>query len=345
MSGDSIHPWGYAAHCVCVCVYVCLWCLGNHTNLSEVIVRMGGPVVKWDVFLSLKVTDDTVILHRPAGEVHPEYRWLELLLKDEEPNKPVFLGDKAFYKSMNSKQRQRFFDSVTLSFPVDILKYSPGGSIGNVMFVWRVPLSRTESQMMTDAIQQTVRLKPQLSEYHTRQQRIDFASTYSSVVKISPVIRRSLYSELTGDATASPNPSMDGQLRLALLGESPDLVYDLRRLNSGRIPSFETFSEKMGEVIEEWVAADERRHGIAHMSEYLSLPDLCAKVKDNLPPETPIPSTDLVRLQFCPKRKTAHASMNFTGRFQIQYKIQVRQLRMAHVYRRPLLCCTIQVPS
>ena len=173
---------------VCVCVYVCVWCLGNHTNLSEVIVRMGGPVVKWDVSLSLKVMDDTVILHRPAGEVHPGYRPLELLLKDEELNKPVFLGDKAFYKSMNSKQRQRFFDSVTLSFPVDILKYSPGGSIGNVMFVWRVPLSRTESQMMTDAIQQTVLLKPQLSEYHTRQQRIDFASTYSSVVKISPAI-------------------------------------------------------------------------------------------------------------------------------------------------------------
>lgn len=124
---------------------------------------------------------------------------------------------------------------------------------------------------------------------------------------------------------------MNGQPRLALLGESPDLMYDLRRLNSGHIPSFETFFEKMGEIIEEWVAADERRHGRAHMPKYLSFPDLCAKVKDSCPPETSIPSTDLARLQFCPKRKTPHASLNYTGRIQIKYKIQVLQLQVAHV--------------
>ena len=200
------------------------------------------------------------MLHKPEGELHPSCSQLEQLIKDEETYQPIFLGDAQFYKVMNSMQRQRFIDSLSLPFPVDMLKYSPGGNLGNTVFVWKVPPSRTESEMMTDAVRMTMRLKPMLREYHTRQQRIDFTVAYGNIVKITPAIRRSLYSDLTGDATASPNPEMDAHLRLALLGESPEIVYDLRRLNSGRIPSFEDFFVKLGEVIEEWTAADERRH-------------------------------------------------------------------------------------
>lgn len=36
-------------------------------------------------------------------------------------------------------QRQRFIDSLSLPFPVDILKYSPGGNLGNTIFVQKVP--------------------------------------------------------------------------------------------------------------------------------------------------------------------------------------------------------------
>ena len=93
-------------------------------------------------------------------------------------------------------------------------------------------------------------------------------------------------------------------------GESPDLIYDLRQLNTGRVPSFEFFFRELGKVVEEWAAADERRHGIMHMSKYLSLPDLCSKVKDHCPENTPIPSNDLVRLQFCPKSPATHAAIN-----------------------------------
>ena len=181
------------------------------------------------------------MLHKPEGELHPSCSQLEQLIKDEETYQPIFLGDAQFYKVMNSMQRQRFIDSLSLPFPVDMLKYSPGGNLGNTVFVWKVPPSRTESEMMTDAVRMTMRLKPMLREYHTRQQRIDFTVAYGNIVKITPAIRRSLYSDLTGDATASPNPEMDARLRLALLGESPEIVYDLRRLNSGRIPSLRIF--------------------------------------------------------------------------------------------------------
>lgn len=87
----------------------------------------------------------------------------------------------------------------------------------------------------------------------------------------------------------------------------------------------------LGKIIEEWVAADKRRHGVAHLSQYLSLRELCETVKARCPPGTPIPSEDLVRLQFCPKRLNSPAASNFNARFQVQYKIQVRQLHLKHV--------------
>ena len=68
-----------------------------------------------------------------------------------------------------------------------------------------------------------------------------------------------------------------------------------------------------------------------HSSNYLSLPDLCSIVKSRCPPDTPVPSLDFVRLQFWPKSPSAHAAMRFTGRFEVKYKIQVRQLRQKHI--------------
>ena len=216
---------------------------------------------------------------------------------------------------------------ITSFVPSRYPQVQPRGQVRQCCDVWKAPEDRTDSQLMTDAVRMAITLKPKLPEYHTRQQ-LDFSTSYGNLTKIFPAVRHALYSELTGDSSASPNPDMDARVSLVVLGESPELVYDLRQLNTGRIRSFEIFFEKMGEVIEEWVAADERRHGVVHLSQYLSLPNVCEQVK--CPPDTPTPSLDLVRLQFCPKNPAVHATLNFTGRFQVRYKIQLRQLRSSH---------------
>ena len=58
----------------------------------------------------------------------------------------------------------------------------------------------------------------------------------------------------------------------------------------------------MEKVIEEVTAADDRRHGTAHMSQWLSMKDLIKKVTAKCSEGTPIPSKDLVRLPFTPKK-------------------------------------------
>ena len=58
--------------------------------------------------------------------------------------------------------------------------------------------------------------------------------------------------------------------------------------------------------------------------------DLISQAKDKCPADTPIPSQALVRLQFAPRNPYAHTALSFTQKFAVQYKIQRRQLRLAH---------------
>ena len=202
-------------------------------------------VYSWWFFLKFAGDQDTVIQYRPPGVIKQSSQSscsiLEKCLEAKEPYTPVFLGEQEFYRRMNGVQRHWFLEHLCLSFPIDMLRYSPGGNIGNVVFVWR-----DDDRCCT-----------KLPEYHSKQQHINFAISYSNITKISPTIRRAMYADLTGDSTVSPNPEMDARLRLVLLGESPELVYDFRRLHTGRIKSFEVFFEKLGEIIEECVAVDE----------------------------------------------------------------------------------------
>ena len=77
-------------------------------------------------------------------------------------------------------------------------------------------------------------------------------------------------------------------------------------------------------------AEDERRHNVAHMSHWSSVKDLVAQAAQLCPPETLIPSKALVRLQFTPRNPYSHAALSFSSRFDVQHKIQRRQLRVSH---------------
>lgn len=106
---------------------------------------------------------------------------------------------------------------------------------------------------------------------------------------------------------------------------------NMRHLNPGR-PSgtFDVFFENMGEILEAITAADDRRHGQSHMSEFVSIRDLIQQTKSKCPPGTPVPSKALVRLQFTPTNPYSRSALCFTSKFAIQHKIQRRQLRVDH---------------
>ncbi|XP_041378644.1 uncharacterized protein LOC121390784 [Gigantopelta aegis] len=225
-------------------------------------------------------------------------------------------------------ERYRYLHDLQLSGPVDILRFSPGGSSTTTVCLCQVEEDRCETQILTEGALFLQKMRNNLKEFHTRTQRRLFKEKPKNVACILPSVADVLYKELALDATA--HPSTQKRIRFIFLGET-GLIKDLRSLNPGR-PSnvYDTFFDALAGIVENIAAADDRRHGTAHMSEFISLEEMINKARDVCPEGTPIPSKSLVRLQFAPKKPYAKVALNFTSRIKVQYKIQRRQLRLTH---------------
>ena len=157
-----------------------------------------------------------------------------------------------------------------------------------------------------------------------------FVERVRNITSIKPSIANFFLKELALDASSAVDKDLQQRLRLIFMGET-GLTADLRHLNEGRRgDAFDVFFTKLEDVVEEYTAADERRHNIAHMSEILSLNDLIRQTKERCPEGTNIPSAALVRLQFTPRNPYSHAALSFTSKIKVQYKVQRRQLRITH---------------
>lgn len=273
----------------------------------------------------------TVEHKKETWVVKGKYALLDAELRSANLLTPVFFDESKHLSEpfKHSMERLRFINDMQLSVPIDIYRYCPGGSHLTSLVIVKTTNDRSEAQILTDGARLMQQLSPNLNEFHTRQQKKEFKEKIAYIANISPAVRDYIYRNLTMDASAANNPVLQDRLRLICLGYT-GIVDDLRHLNKGRPQMFDLFFEKMEEVIEEVTAADERRHNIAHISEWVSLRELIAQTRERLPSDVPVPSASLVRLQFAPRNAYTHRAMNFTSRINVQYKIQRRQLRASH---------------
>ena len=91
------------------------------------------------------------------------------------------------------------------------------------------------------------------------------------------------------------------------------------------------FYEQLEKQVDEMTAANERRHSIAHFSEYISIPDLISQVSSKCPEGTPIPSESSVLFAFVPKDSHTRTAKLYKGRMNLQHKVQRRQLQVSHI--------------
>ena len=220
--------------------------------------------------------------------------------------------------------------NLQLSVPVDMFRYAPGGGSTTVLVVVQVADDRTDSDAQTQSARMMSRIMPDLPQKHTRQMRKQFKDRLDNIAHLAPSVVEFIYKELAMDSSASDNNTMQQRLKMIALGET-GLIADLRALNGRPGGAYDVFFEQLAEIVEEVTAADERRHNTAHFSEWLSLKDLILKTTDRCPPETPVPSSSLVRLQFVPRNPYAATALRFTSKIDVQYKIQRRQLRAFHI--------------
>ncbi|XP_014676567.1 PREDICTED: uncharacterized protein LOC106816458 [Priapulus caudatus] len=277
------------------------------------------------------IAEDTTLDHRRAGiTIKTKYSLLDSAVKTAD-HMPVFFDESTHLEVPfeSATQRFRYFEELQLTVPVDILRFCPGGSCTTTVCVVQVKADRSEPEVLTQGARLLQKIRPSLHEFHTRMQKETFKKKIGHITKVSPAVRDCIYRALTQDASAPANAVMTERLRLISLGQT-GIVDDLRRMNTGRPHVFDQFFDKLQEVVESVVAADERRHNVAHLSEWLSLKEMIAKAAEVCPPGTKIPSASLVRLQFAPRNPYVHTALNFTSRIQVQYKIQRRQLRVGH---------------
>lgn len=78
-------------------------------------------------------------------------------------------------------------------------------------------------------------------------------------------------------------------------------------------------------------AVDDRRHGeVTHLAKALSVRDLLDQVARQCPEGTSIPSKQWLRLQFWPKNPSLKSSLQYTGKLEVKFMVQARQLRKQH---------------
>ena len=128
-----------------------------------------------------------------------------------------------------------------------------------------------------------------------------------------------LWCAISGDQSASTTTDqaqVDARVREAIDMEDPNIVLDLRSLNTSEAGCYDVFWNECQKFLAEDIspAVDDRRHGhIAHLSRAISIRDFVEQVQLRCPAGTKIPSLEWVRLQFWPKTPSAKASLHYTG--------------------------------
>ncbi len=119
-----------------------------------------------------QVQQDTYVLYREGTEnIRSEYQELNETVKNSDMWCPVFV-DTAF--SLDKMQRQRFIAQLQLQCPVGILKYVPGGSQVQVIYIWKIDPAASADTLSTHAARICTELRERLPEYHTRAMRMEF---------------------------------------------------------------------------------------------------------------------------------------------------------------------------
>lgn len=217
-----------------------------------------------------------------------------------------------------------------------IFRYSSGNNAFNACFLWRVDESLNNEEIMNKSYTICNRLKSEMPTYHTRFMRKQFQHKADLILGMPTKHHqaRALYQELTGDSSSATNMT-EKQIMLRvkqlLINGDDKVIVDLRNLNKGRPERYAEFWKYVEKYLEEHAAVDDRRHGtVVHLSHAISVRDLIAQVTKICPPDTSVPSKQWLRMQFSPNNETVKVSEYYTGRLNIKYMVQARQLRVDH---------------
>ena len=264
-----------------------------------------------------------------------EYKDVDEVLGSKPEYFPVCLNK---FAPSDRYTRSHWLDKLGLPYKVMLMQYPYGNNLGTLSFIWKVPQQADETQNARVMLQAS----QDVQKYSTREMRREFINNYQRFVSPSKSILRHMYQALTDDASSAPTAqqrAVDERVAKALLEiEAPEIIFDLRKLNGNpKATHFDDFWAELSTFLEEInPAVDDRRHGeTLHMPIAVSVRHLREVLVERLAQrfpndDKPVPSDEWIRLQFWPKNPFGHSALRHTGRFNVKFAVQIRQLRKDH---------------
>ena len=275
-------------------------------------------------------------------ECDSRYTAVQASLEEKAMYCPMFVNE---FAPKDRHQRRNWIAGLTLQCPAMMYRFMHGNNLGTLVFLWKIPAEGGEA---TQNAKLVTELNQRQKVYSTREMRRDFIQRYTRLNHAkshSKAILRNMYKSLTGDSSCSRSAAeKEVDERVARLAEEafeldePDILLDLRRLNGKpNAPAFDKFWEELSAYLEEISpAVNDRRHGSTlHMPIAISVGDLhdiiSERLRTKFPEEEPsLPSVEWIRLQFAPRNPYSSNSLRHTGRFEVKFAVQIRQLRKSH---------------
>ena len=165
-------------------------------------------------------TDTLIQFRKPQEYVEEKYKLLGSALKKAGLNVPVIFNEGTHSPFSNNQQRYLFFKELRLDIPVDILRFTPGGSTVTISCIVYWQSERSESEMLTDGAQILQQMRSSFKEYHTRLQKSIFKNKVRDICKINSSLLEEVYKELAFDASKPSHPETGERIRAILPGET-----------------------------------------------------------------------------------------------------------------------------
>lgn len=245
------------------------------------LVQIHNPEENWQL---LKV---------PLSSPTPDtYKEVENALNLSPFNFPI---DLSYFAPQHKVERHRWISNLKLSCQAMLWKFSFGNYLGTLWFIWKVEMNQ-ESELSEGIARE---LLADVPIFHTRAMRAEFYSRYVYVTGISKAIKRNIYIFLSGDSSALPENSqrIDDIIELFLHSGDPDLILDMRAFNA-RPQKFDSFWNGLSVLLDEFAAPNDRRHGVSFFSQFISIRDLIARVRERFPDIKEVPSETWVSFFF-----------------------------------------------
>ncbi len=285
-------------------------------------------------------SESTELLCVPVvSQCDSRYATVQARLEEKAMYCPNFLNELA---PEDRHQRKNWISGLRLEFPAMMYRFMHGNNLGTLVFLWKTPKEGSEAtqnaKLVTD-------LNQRQKVYSTREMRKEFIQRYARLNSHSKAILRNIYKFLTGDSSCSRSAAeKEVDERVAKPAEEafeldePEILLDLRQLNGKpNATVFDKFWHELSTyLVEVTPSVDDRRHGSTiHMPTAISVGDLrdiiSERLRTKFPEEEPsLPSVEWLRLQFAPRNPYSSNSLRHTGRFDVKFAVQIRQLRKSH---------------